>query len=311
MIDVALTMRKNSPSNIAPPSICCENEQVKRVIQDRFDETKKTSLFGSFDEDKFWEAVNKGKEIASYFIDEVLPTLDWEILAVEVPFENNRIESNRKTSIKGRIDAVVRTGNHLVVVDHKTYNHIPNPSRVSMDLQLPFYLAMLCESTTQFTPNSDLEMFRKHQDKEVFAPAIMMNVISTSLPEPPSVLKSGKISKDKSQRTTKAMYMQALRDRGLDTDPSYLAIAEGFDDSRYAQQLWDFPSKEKLEWVWNMAAIASSEMKDIVEAPETLPCNAYNCSHCGYQSLCTDMRNKGQTPDVIKPDTLLYSVKEK
>ena len=297
--------------NMAPVRLqVCIEFVMTSVVPEIIAREKQAALFGELDLQAINAAIYAGVDIGIYFIDDVLPKLRWDVLAVEVPFKHRNKKSGY--TIKGRVDALVKVDQMLYVVDHKVYGHMPDDDSLFLDLQLPFYLAMLRSDTTEFhtedeIPSSLIEMLDDNENR----PAIMQNILSSTPPVAPRVLKSGALSKDKSQRTTQGLYMQAMRDRGLDNDPSYLEFVATLNDSRYNKQITYAPTENHLEWSTALVDICAQEMLVCDHYNIPRPGHPMTCNMCSFKPICKTMREQGQTPDVVTYDKLLYCEKEK
>ena len=113
MIEAALNDMKDNRT-IASPYFYTMKVSDKEVSAIR-EREQAVALFGQIDEESFSSAVNTGLEIGTYFIQYVLPDLDWEVLATEIPFKI--INENSFFTIKGRVDALVKSQGKLYVVD--------------------------------------------------------------------------------------------------------------------------------------------------------------------------------------------------
>ena len=123
---------------------------------------------------------------------------DYKIIAVEMPFN---IPLNPDTNYTGIIDLIVEDRDGKVwFMDHKTTNSIDIFDKNSdMDRQISRYWAAL-------------EVMGYNIQGFIY------NILLKDYPQPPKVLKSGALSKDKSQKTDYTLYQQAIVDNGLNPD---------------------------------------------------------------------------------------------
>jgi len=263
-----------------------------------------------FDLEAFNLAVSNGMDIGYYFIEYVLPTLDWEVIDVEIPFSRNTSYNAKDVYvIKGVVDALIMTQGRLLIVDHKTYTHIPKETRDGFNIQLLLYLAMLRDSSIQLGDGHHefftKEIIRMLDDNP--PPHLMLNILSATPPAEPKILKNGSLSKDKSQRTSKAAYMAEMIIQQVQNDPAYLAVYDSLDDDRFHILQEQTPTLGQIAWVWDIIYNCTTEMAKGIEHPEELlPGNPMTCTYCEYASICEKMREEGNTPDVASVDVLQF-----
>lgn len=119
------------------------------------------------------------------------------------------------------------------------------------------------------------------------------NVLAKEVPATPMVLKGGGLSKDKRQKTTHALYLQALKDQGLDeTDYEEILTlleAKGWDgffereiSPRSLEQIKNFEKRTKL---------LMTEMRRCLEDPQLAypSFSPLKCPGCPFLTVCNAM----------------------
>lgn len=122
----------------------------------------------------------------------------WEILATEYHFE---IELDGTVVFEGTIDLIFKDEKGRIwFADHKTTNSIDKYEKNAvMDRQISRYWWALTKL--------GMEPY-----------GFIYNIILKDYPEKPKLLKTGKLSTAKTQKTTLDLYLQAIEDCGLDVD---------------------------------------------------------------------------------------------
>lgn len=279
MIEQALrAMMENRPMMSGEHAYyAAEQEAIPKIVK----RESSLAFFGSLGQE-FSDALNEGVAIATHFIDHVLPGLNWNVRGVEEAFMLG--------DMKGRLDAVVARNGVLFIVDHKTSAQDPSPTRLQMDLQTLFYAFAM-------------------QDIQRFGGPIIgtiLNFMSTNVPRPPRQLKDGSLSKDKSQRTTQALYLAEVEARGLDL-ADYTSFIQALDDTRFNRQFELFTAPSQRAWMEHVLQTATWRMVDIeLGKGNPLPCNPTTCAYCEFQCLCHKMRITNSSPKTVE-DTMLYA----
>lgn len=122
----------------------------------------------------------------------------WKVVAVEMPFS---IPLNPDMNYTGIIDLLIQDQDGKYwFVDHKTTNALDIYDKNSdMDRQISRYWAAL-------------------EQMGYSIQGFIYNILLKDYPQPPKVLKSGALSKDKSQKTDYTLYTQAIVDNGLNPE---------------------------------------------------------------------------------------------
>lgn len=145
----------------------------------------------------------------------------WKILATELEFI---IKMEDNIYMTGTIDLVYEINGKIRFADHKTISSISMyEEKAKMDRQISRYwwaLKMIASGiglVKDRTPENDRWIqFPYLIGKEI--DGFDYNLILKDVPKQPVVLKSGKLSKDKSQRTTYDLYLKEIFKLNLDAD---------------------------------------------------------------------------------------------
>lgn len=189
-----------------------------------------------------------------------------------------------------QLDIVVDREGRRKIVDHKTAASAPNVGQLDMDDQLTAYIWARWKATGEWVSEADY------------------NVLLKKLPHPPRLLKSGKLSVDKSQVTTYDMFAAEIDRLGLsrndyaehlawlqDEGPR-LFIREGV--FRVRGQMRSFEENLYHEWI---------DMKRVALRPETAYPNPspFNCPSCPVKLVCTTMMDGGDVETIIRDNFML------
>lgn len=221
--------------------------------------------------------------------------LEWEytVKAVELPFSIPQViqdgDKEIHTNYTGTIDLLVEdTDGKLWFMDHKTTASLDIYDKNSdMDRQISRYWYALEKLGYK------IEGF-------------IYNIILKDVPVEPRLLKSGQLSKDRSQKTTAILYRQAIEKHGLDLN----------DYMDHMQFLYETP-KEFFRRVKvtrtpeeREASIRETRevILDITEAKRYYRNITKDCSwDCPFKTLCVSEMD-GSNADLIRNE--LYQVKE-
>lgn len=172
--------------------------------------------------------------VANYGMDE-----NWTVKAVELPFS---VRLDEHTNYVGTIDLVVEDQDgHVWFIDHKTTAAIDIYDKNSdMDRQISRYWWALEQLG-----------YNVH--------GFIYNIILKDFPVEPKVLKSGALSKDKSQKTTAQLYRQAIERNGLN-EADYADFLQYLDE-----QPKEFFRRLKVERTVAERVAAIMEMEDVID----------------------------------------------
>lgn len=177
-----------------------KGEDLVKVSQQHWEEETE-SLF-----DEELEQFQETREMAEWLVARYIEHYagnDWEPLAVEEKFRVN-IPTEKGTrsrdNLRGILDVIVDDNGEIWLVDHKfTATDLEKyDDGLVLDEQANFYLWAL----------------RELLDRNVAG--IIFNLIRTKKPTVPKLLKNGTLSVAKNMDTTRATYLQAIIDNGLD-----------------------------------------------------------------------------------------------
>lgn len=235
------------------------------------------------------ELIELARGICVNYIQHYGIDLGWTVLAVEKQFS---ITFNDGTVYNGMIDLIVEDDDgHIWFIDHKTTISIDSYDKNSdMDRQISRYWWALEQLG-----------YNIH--------GFIYNIILKDVPVAPKILKSGALSKDKSQKTTYDLYMKAIEDNNLKVS----------DYEDFLQQLKEYPKEffRRLEVVrTDSEKLASiSEMLDVAYDIQDKQLNGRwyrnitkDCHwDCPFKTLC-QAEMDGSNADHIRNE--LFKTKE-
>jgi hypothetical protein len=217
--------------------------------------------------------------------------LSWAGLLVESEF---KIALDDETNYIGTVDLLVKDKDGLIwLVDHKTTNQIDIFDKNSdMDRQISRYWYAM---DTMF-PTWKVDGF-------------IYNIILKDYPQPPKQLKSGALSKDKSQKTNLYLYLQAIKDNNL-KEEEYEDFLDYLD-----QNPKEFFRRVKIERTEQERLAAIDEMEDVILDIRDKQSNGRwyrnitkDCHwDCAFKTLC-QAEMDGSNADHIR--TELFKVKD-
>lgn len=211
---------------------------------------------------------------------------NWTVRAVEVPFS---VQLDDNTNYIGTIDLVVEDEDgHIWFIDHKTTASLGIYDKNSdMDRQISRYWWALEQLG-----------YNVH--------GFIYNIILKEVPQEPKVLKSGQLSKDKSQKVTAKMYRDAIELHGLNAE-DYADLLQFLEE-----QPKEFFRRLKVERSEAERLAAIDEMEDVIEDIRTARSHYRNITKdchwdCPFKALCVAEMD-GSNADHIR--TELFKVKE-
>lgn len=228
--------------------------------------------------DEDWEELqDKLIEITNHYY-ETYKTDLFTVIGVEVQFS---IPLTSTKNFTGTIDLIYRdTEGRLWFADHKTTMSIEKYEKnATLDRQINRYwwaIQQLAKGNGKIISDKNILLDNPY--------GFMYNIIYKDYPVPPKVLKSGGLSKDKSQKTTYQMYKKAIKDLQLN-EADYTEMLE---------HLSSFPFKffSRVEVFRNQQEIdcTMEEIDAIVQDMDN--CRTYrnittDCQwDCQYKDLC-------------------------
>lgn len=258
--------------------------------------TKDLGIAAQFGLPKYHEAGELAFEmLQNYFEREVLDPLLDEVIAVE--FRVNVAIVNPKGRKVGvlsvQADVVGRKDGQLRVVDHKTASRTMPSAHLDLDDQLT------AEAYSWWQATGDMP------DELVY------NVAMKKAPKPPRRLKDDKwgkprLSKDKNQGTTSALYRAEIEALGLNIG-DYVDILTTLQEQESGGEDPLFRREVVFRTPDQMAAFERDlyeewrDMKAVALHPERAYPNptSMNCQGCPVRSICTTMQDGGDTQAVI------------
>jgi hypothetical protein len=114
---------------------------------------------------------------------------------------------------------------------------------------------------------------------------VMANVLRKAEIRSPRVLKSGALSKDKSQNTTPALYRAALRELGLPED-EYADILEALDPNKFNAREEFRAAPTLTDWYQTFLAAAIDDMLRAPQEASSWKADSTTCSYCPYLDVC-------------------------
>lgn len=240
------------------------------------------------------EAGELAFEMAQNFFDReaTAPLLD-EIIAVEfrvrVPIRNPK--TGRRTGwLSVQADVIGRKDGELTVVDHKTRGRVPNSAHLDIDDQLT------------------AEVFSWYSFSGEFPTRAVYNVAMRRRIDAPTLIRKGKaLSKDKSQGTSYAAYMQAIEENGFDRADyedflQYLRNRELMGEDPLFVQETTFRSPQQIEAFGRDLFQEFRDMKAVAADPARAYPNPTpdGCRRCSVRAICFTIQDDGDVEAIIK-----------
>jgi len=174
------------------------------------------------------------------------------------------------------------------------------------------YIIIDHKTTSNFAYSSEAKLERDTQASAYYWALRMLdiNVMGTEFnyilkdaPSPPNVLKSGKLSKAKDQKTTYNLYMQAIEDNDLDV-ADYIGFLEDFEEPQYFKRIESYRDAQQLKLIGEYILL---EAMDMLGDPFIYPnINAFHqCKSCEFFVPCTKKIN-GEDDIAYIESTTMY-----
>ena len=245
--------------------------------------------------DEWLEYLTKGDTMLVYydeydranpFWDDVVEVNVEERSFVEILDDHSGKPRPGRPLLSGKIDLVVhRKGSGIWTVDHKTAASAYDARALDVDDQLTGY-AYIWYRITGEVPSGAL-----------------YNALIKEPPKPPRVLKDGSLSKDKQQRTTHALYMQAIVENEFSI-ADYVEILEFLEEKGWHSFFMRDGLQKNLEEIESFEWRLNHEYEDMQRA---LSDDGFlypnpgqrTCPGCGVISICQAMEEGGDV-DFIK-----------
>lgn len=233
------------------------------------------------------------KMLQNYFLFDAINPLPGHVEKIEGDIQ---VEIIPGVVLSGRIDMVRRDENRYWIVDHKSSSSGFNFAGLDIDGQLTGYTYLYYQKTG------------------VLVDGVMYNVLIKSLPNMPEVLKSGGLSKSKSQATVYSLYVQALEQlfgkRLGEVDPSlldpYQEVLDHFRNrgwSRFFQREASTRNMAELSAFEDHVIERAKTALSILEDPEhrAYPSpSTYTCGWCPFLSACKAKEDGGNYEAILE-----------
>lgn len=221
------------------------------------------------------------------------PLAPYKCVAPEVSFKIPLL-ADRPVFLVGTIDGVgIDEFNSLGVVEHKTYS--PGRAKKAVDFEQDAQTMGYVYALWRLTG--------------ILPTWAMYNGVAKAIPGEPKVLRSGKISVDKSVPTTYKIYMRAILDNGEDPwDPRFADILEklAFQDSTSSADpfftRYDVRIKQKAMQTFENNLL--SQVRDMWDAREysekRYPHRPWTgCGDCDYRDVCDAIQFQDGLDNVV------------
>lgn len=221
----------------------------------------------------------------------------WKVLGTEVQFI---VKLQDDIYFTGTIDLVYEVDGKIRFSDHKTVASLQMyEDKARMDRQISRYwwvLQMIAKGIGRIKSNNgEWVPWLTLQDREI--DGFDYNLIAKDYPREPKVLKSGKLSTDKSQKTTFEKYYKKIQELGLQTI-DYEDMLETLKNKQdpFLRRIDVQRTQKELESsIWELL-YTGGDIHDvkllITEKPEMVEMVTYrnigtHCEHmCQFKSLC-------------------------
>jgi CRISPR/Cas system-associated exonuclease Cas4 (RecB family) len=171
--------------------------------------------------------------------------------------------------IVGKPDVIVGLNGKKYVLEHKGLKDFPSLENLEMDMQVSAYLWLCSVNNIDIT-------------------ACLYNMIRKAIPTMPKILKSGELSKDKSQNTTYDMYCRVAAINEIDIlGPEYEEILEVLKGNEFVKRERLIRTNRYLENTGNYISQIVDDFLYSLAKNIWYPNYMDKCSwDCCYKSLC-------------------------
>ena len=183
-----------------------------------------------------------------------------------------------------RVDLLLRDKHgRLWVLDHKTTATLSDLGHLDLDTQLSTYPWVVSNLLGERVEG------------------VLYNELEKTVPHPPKVLKSGKLSQDKKQLTTSELYSQAIRENGLDSGPYETMLEYLRENPRdYFRRTPVLRTPEELEY---QGRLVLAEVRDMLigpsDGPSIYPNPERHCNYCDFRAPCTIENEQGDVEFIL------------
>jgi hypothetical protein len=238
---------------------------------------------------------------------------NFKIIATELEF---LVKLDEDLYMTGTIDLVYEVDGKIRFMDHKTVSSISMyEEKAVMDRQISRYwwaLKMIAAGIGRVKDKENDVWVTSQALKDKTIDGFDYNLIAKDFPKEPKVLKSGKLSTDKSQKTTFDKYLAKINEIGLNPIPfeyeqmlEYLETKPNQFHSRVDVKRSD-AELESAAWEFSYTSGDIHDVKMMItENPQSIEPLTYrnitnNCMHmCQFKSLCQTAIDGGNV-DMVK-----------
>jgi hypothetical protein len=245
---------------------------------------------------------------------------NFKVIATEMEFI---VKLDEDLFMTGTIDLVYEVDGKIRFMDHKTVSSISMyEEKAVMDRQISRYwwaLKMIAAGIGRVKDKENNVWVTSQALKDKTIDGFDYNLIAKDFPKEPKVLKSGKLSTDKSQKTTFNKYLAKLYELQLNSDEyqeilDYLRTKPNQFHSRVDVKRSD-TELESAAWEFSYTSGDIHDVKMMItENPQSIEPLTYrnitnNCMHmCQFKSLCQTAIDGGNV-NMVK--NLGYKKREK
>lgn len=224
------------------------------------------------DYDEFNDDLKLGLEMIHRYDQFHKTQYPFKVISLEHEFDTRlRTLTGNKSRINfaGRVDGIVEWQGHLWLLEHKTAAYI-NPQylkNLELDDQINHYL-----------------WAARAIGYDVIG--ILYNVLAKWVPHPPKLLKNGKLSISKTQKTTYKLYLQAIKDCGFKpSDYDEILNRLSMQEDQTFLRLPIYRSASEIDRIGRELYLAARDMANprIYRNPGS--CRLMGCT---FRSLCLD-----------------------
>ncbi len=203
---------------------------------------------------------------------------DFEVLAVE----HEMVVPVHSFNFVGIADAIIKKkgdGTYWIL-ENKTFTRIPEYRELLFSLQASAYMW-----AAQKTLNVPID-------------GVLYNILLKKQIKAPKMLKSGKLSKDVRQSTTREKVEEAIASLGLNPI-DYATFLANLDKKQYNVRIPVVPTEGMLAWWERQLKLIGTQM---IGNPRITPSVARSCTWCEFRSLCERIRNGMRWEPIAKTD---------
>ncbi len=182
----------------------------------------------------------------------------------------------------GKADALIKMkmdGSYWIL-EHKTLPRVPDYRELLFSLQSSAYV------------------WAAHETYGVPIDGVLFNILIKKQIKPPKILKSGKISKDVRQSTTRKLVEAEIKKLGLDRQ-DYVEFLGKLGKNKYNVRIPVVPTDGMIAyWVRTLRDVGT----EMINNPVITPAASRQCARCEFGSLCERIRNGMKWRPVAKYD---------